>query len=289
MDLRQMEAVVAVADAGGFTAAARRLHVVQSAVSGTVRALERELGTPLFTRNTHRVALTPAGEAFVPAARAALRAAELAREAVDAAKGELRGRVTVGIMQGVWAGLHHALAALRSEHPGVVVQLRQAAVTDIRQALREGTVDLAVVALDRQQQRGLVTRLLSREEMVLVVAPGRDLTGGTPEGTVEPETVARLPLVDFTPGWAIRHAVDRAFRAAGVDRTTTFEVNDIVAASELVRGDLGVCIMPPSIAGRFPDLTTYRFTRHAPSWKVMVVRPHGEPPAAVAALLRHIT
>ncbi|MCC5477741.1 LysR family transcriptional regulator [Streptomyces barringtoniae] len=289
MDLRQMEAVVTVADTGGFTAAARRLHVVQSAVSGTVRALERELGTPLFTRTTHRVALTPAGEAFVPAARAALRAAELAREAVDAAKGELRGRVTVGIMQGVWAGLHHALAALRSEHPGVAVQLRQAAVTDIRQALREGTVDLAVVALDRQQQRGLVTRLLSREEMVLVVAPGRDLAASTPEGTVEPDTVAQLPLVDFTPGWAIRHAVDRAFRAAGVDRTTTFEVNDIVAASELVRGDLGVCIMPRSIADRFPDLTTYRFTRHAPSWKVMVVRPHGEPPAAVAALLRHIS
>lgn len=59
--------------------------------------------------------LTPAGEAFVPAARAALRAAELAREAVDAVKGELRGRVTVGTMQGVWAGSHHAPAALRAE------------------------------------------------------------------------------------------------------------------------------------------------------------------------------
>ncbi|MGV9776930.1 LysR family transcriptional regulator [Streptosporangium sp. NPDC003464] len=289
MDLRQMEVVVAVAEAGGFTAAARRLHVVQSAVSGTVRTLEREFGTPLFTRTTHRVSLTPAGEAFVPAARAALRAAELAREAVDAAKGELRGRVTVGTMQGVWAGLHHALAALRSEHPGVLVQLRQAAVADIRHALREGTVDLAVVALDRQQQRGLVTRLLSREDMVLVASPQRDLIVRTAEGRVELAEVARLPLVDFTPGWAIRHAVDRAFRAAGVDRSTTFEVNDIVAASELVRNNLGVCIMPPSIANHFPDLPTYRFARHAPSWRVMVVRPPGEPPAAVAALLRHIT
>ncbi|MFF4779326.1 LysR family transcriptional regulator [Microtetraspora fusca] len=288
MDLRQMEVVVAVAEAGGFTAAARRLNVVQSAVSGTVRALEREFGTPLFTRTTHRVSLTPAGEAFVPAARAALRAADLAREAVDAAKGELRGRVTVGTMQGVWAGLHHALAALRAEHPGVVVQLRQAAVADIRQALREGTVDLAVVALDRQQQRGLVTRLLSREDMVLVASPQRDLIARTAEGRVELAEVARLPLVDFTPGWAIRHSVDRAFRAAGVDRSTTFEVNDIVAASELVRNDLGVCIMPLSIASRFPDLPTYRFARHAPRWRVMVVRPPGEPPAAVAALLRHI-
>ncbi|MFJ5533973.1 LysR family transcriptional regulator [Streptomyces sp. NPDC093261] len=93
-----------------------------------MRALERELGTPLFTRTTHRVALTPAGEAFLPAARATPRAAELAREAVDAVKGELRGQVTVGIMQGVWAGLHQALAELRAERPGVVLRLRQAPV-----------------------------------------------------------------------------------------------------------------------------------------------------------------
>ncbi|MEU8978087.1 LysR family transcriptional regulator [Streptomyces sp. NPDC048309] len=288
MDLRQMEVAVAVAEEGGFTAAAQRLHVVQSAVSSTVRALERELGTPLFDRTTHRVSLTPAGEAFVPAARAALRAAEQARAAVDMTQGQLRGRITVGTMQGVWADLHRPLAALRAEHPGLVVRLRQAAVTDIRQALREGTVDLAVVALDRQQQRGLVTRLLSREEMVLVSAPGRALPGNGPQGTITFADAARLPLVDFTPGWAIRLSVDRAFRAAAVERETTFEVNDIVAASELVRNDLGVCVMPASIADRFPDLTTHRFDRHAPSWKVMVVRPRGVPSPSVAALLRHM-
>ncbi|WP_326580143.1 LysR family transcriptional regulator [Actinacidiphila glaucinigra] len=286
MDLRQMEVVVAVAEEGGFTAAAHRLHVVQSAVSGTVRALERELGSALFERTTHRVSLTPAGEAFVPAARAALRAAEEARAAVDAVRGELRGLVTVGTMQGVWAGLHRALARLRAEHPGVTVRLRQAAVADIRQALREGTVDLAVVALDRQQQRGLVTRLLSREQMLLVAAPGR---GFAEDDVVTFEEVSGLPFVDFPSGWAIRSEVDRAFRAATTERTPVFEVNDIVAAAELVRHDLGVCIMPASIAARFPDLAARRFERHAPSWKVMVVRPGGDPAPAVEALLRHIT
>jgi len=192
-------------------------------------------------------------------------------------------------MQGVWAGLHHALAALRAEHPGVVVRLRQAAVADIREALSAGTVDLAVVALDRRQQRGLETRLLSREEMVLLASPQRDLAGVRPGGKVSLAEAAQLPWVDFTPGWAIRYAVDRAFRAAGVERATTFEVNDIVAASELVRNDLGVCVMPESIATHFPDLPRYRFDRHAPTWNVMVVRPPGEPPPAVAALLRHIT
>ncbi|MET8131214.1 MULTISPECIES: LysR family transcriptional regulator [unclassified Streptomyces] len=289
MDLRQMEVVVAVAEEGGFTAAAQRLHVVQSAVSSTVLALERELGTPLFDRTTHRVFLTPAGEVFVPAARAALRAAEQARATVDLVRGQLRGRITIGTTQGVWADLHRPLAALRAEHPGVVVRLRQASVTDIRHALREGTVDLAVVALDRQQQRGLVTRLLSYEEMVLVSAPRRALTGTGPGGTVTLAETARLPLVDFTPGWAVRLAVDRAFRAAAVERETTFEVNDIVAAAELVRNDLGVCVMPASIAEQFPDLSTHAFARHAPHWKIMLVHPRGDTPPAVTALLRHMT
>ncbi|MER5472432.1 LysR family transcriptional regulator [Streptomyces sp. NPDC002935] len=290
MDLRQMEVVVAVAEEGGFTAAAQRLHVVQSAVSSAVRALERELGTPLFDRTTHQVFLTPAGEAFVPAARAALRAAERARATVDLVRGQLRGRITIGTTQGVWADLHRPLAALRAEHPDVVVRLRQVSETDLRQALREGTVDLAVVALDRQRQRGLVTRVLSHEEMVLVSAPGRALTGtGPDDGTITLAETARLPLVDFTPGWAIRLFVDRAFRAAAVDRETTFEVNDIVAAAELVRGDLGVCVMPASIAAQFPDLSTHTFARHAPHWKIMMVHPRGDTPPAVAALLRHMT
>ncbi|MFF7359603.1 LysR substrate-binding domain-containing protein [Streptomyces sp. NPDC008125] len=69
---------------------------------------------------------------------------------------------------------------------------------------------------------------------------------------------------------------------------TVFEVNDIVAAAELVRNDLGLCIMPRSVADRFPDLRQYRIRRHAPTWKVMVVRPPGDPSPAVAALLRHL-
>lgn len=127
----------------------------------------------------------------------------------------------------------------------MAVRLRQGAVTDIRQALREGTVDLAVVALDRQQQRGLVTRLLAREEMVLVSAPGRVLGGTGPDGRVTLAEAARLPLVDFTPGWAIRLAVDRAFRAAAVERESTFEVNDIVAASNS-SAPTSVCASCPS-------------------------------------------
>ncbi|MFF8729251.1 LysR family transcriptional regulator [Streptomyces sp. NPDC015171] len=286
MDLRQMEVVVAVAEEGGFSAAARRLHVVQSAVSSTVRALERELGTPLFHRTTHRVSPTPAGHAFLPAARATLLAAEQARAAVDLAQDELHGEITIGVMQGLYSGIAAALAGFHREHPNVVVRLRQGPALQAPQALRDGTVDLAVTALDTPVQRGLTTRLLSREEMVLVTAPTAGLL--PPQGPVTLGEAARLSLVDFSPGWAIRHEVDRAFRAASVERAITFEVNDLLAAIDLVRHGLGACVMPPSHAAWFPELPVRRFTAHAPSWTVRVVHARGDLPPAVAALLRHI-
>jgi DNA-binding transcriptional LysR family regulator len=280
-----MQVVVAVAEQGGFSAAARRLHVVQSAVSGTVSALERELDAQLFQRTTHRVALTPAGEAFVPAARAALQAAEQARAAVDVVKGELRGRVTVGVMQGLYPGLNRALADFHRAHPAVAMHLRNADAAELRQRLQDSTVDLAVIALERVRQRGLLVRMLAREEMALVAAPDSTHVA---DGPIMLDQVAELPLVDFSPGWAVRRSVDRAFRAAHLERSVTFEVNDLLAAADLVRLDLGVCIMPGSIAARFPDLNVHPIARHAPTWQVMAVRKQGNAPPAVAALMSYI-
>jgi DNA-binding transcriptional LysR family regulator len=285
MELRQMAVVVAVAEEGGFTAAARRLHVVQSAVSGTVRALEHELGARLFLRTTHRVTLTPAGRAFLSFARTALGAAEEARAAVALAQEELSGEVTVGVMQGLYAGLAPGLAAFHREHPGVAVRLRQAPADAIPRDLRDGTVDLAVVALDAARLRGLATRALAQEEMVLVTAAAE---ARLPERTVTLAEAVALPLVDFPLGWAIRTSVDRALRSAAVERTTAFEVNDVLGATDLVRHGLGVCILPASLAARFPDLSVRRFAAHAPTWRMRVVHPKGDLPPAVAELLRHI-
>jgi DNA-binding transcriptional LysR family regulator len=245
VELRQMQVVVAVAEAGGFSAAGRRLRLVQSAVSATVRAVERELGAPLFDRTTHRVVPTAAGEAFVAAARTALSAVDQVHTAVDAARGVLRGQVTLGVMQGLLGGLPRAIGAMRRAHPGVVVRLRQAPADEIVDAVREGTIDLAVVALT-----------------------------GRRDGVA--------------PGWAVRQAVDRAFRAAGVERAAVFETNDILTAAELVRADLGVTIVPSTLAAGFPDLPTVSIARHAPTWTAGVVHRRDRLVPAAAALLEHL-
>ncbi len=143
MELRQLAVVVAVAEEGGFTAAAQRLRTVQSTVSTVVRALERDLGTPLFHRTTHRVVLTPAGEAFMPAARAALEAAARARAAVS----PVCGRVRLGVCPGLLSDWHRVVAALRQVHPGLAVEVRQVPAGEVGTVLAESTVDVVLTAV----------------------------------------------------------------------------------------------------------------------------------------------
>lgn len=283
MELRQLQVVVAVADAGGFSAAGRQLRLVQSAVSATVRAVERELDVPLFERTTRRVVPTTAGEAFVAAARNALSAIDEVHAAVDAARGVLRGQVTVGVLQGLAGVPLRAIGALRREHPEVVVQLRQTPAEEIIDAVRDGTVDLAVVALTGRL-RGLTSVPLTRDRMVVLAGPRCDL----PDAPVTLTDLAGHPFVDFAPGWAIRQEVDRAFRAAGADRISAFETNDILAAGELVRADLGVTIVPTSLAARFPDLRSVPIAGQAPAWTIGVVHRRDVLVPAAVALLQHV-
>ena len=124
MELRQLAHFVAVAEELHFTRAASRVHVVQSSLSASVRALEREVGAPLFVRDSRHVMLTQAGRALLPAARRALIAADEGRDAVAGVRGVLRGQLHVGAIQTLGViDLPALLAGFRRAHPGVTVRL----------------------------------------------------------------------------------------------------------------------------------------------------------------------
>jgi DNA-binding transcriptional LysR family regulator len=165
----------------------------------------------------------------------------------------------------------------------VVVRLRQAPAEEVVDAIREGTADLAVVALTGRP-RGLVSVPLTRDRMVALAGPHCDL----PDAPVTLSDLAGHPFVDFAPGWAIRQEVDRAFRAAGVERSSAFETNDILAAAELVRAGLGVTVVPVPLAAAFPDLRSVTIARHAPTWTIGIVHRRDPLVPPAAALLRHV-
>ena len=96
MEIRQLEAFVAVAEELHFGRAAARLRLAQSPLSQTIRKLERELGATLFDRSTRSVALTPAGVALLPHAHRVFEELELGRQATRAASGVFYGTVSIG-------------------------------------------------------------------------------------------------------------------------------------------------------------------------------------------------
>ena len=125
MELRQLEHFVAVAEESHFTRAAELLQISQSGLSASIRALETELGTPLFVRSTRRVELTEAGRVLLAESHRTLASVAAAHDAVAAVRGVLRGTLSVGGEQclGV-VDVPAQLARFRSRHPGVEVRLR---------------------------------------------------------------------------------------------------------------------------------------------------------------------
>src|SRR5919201_1752909 len=144
MELQQMRYAVAVAETNSFTRAAQRCLVVQSALSHQIARLERELGARLFDRTSRRVRLTPAGEAFLPAARQCLDAAERAAAEVAAAVGEIRGRLAVGLIPTVAAvDIPGALRDFRQRYPEVRIGLWVGASEDLVEQVKQGALDVA--------------------------------------------------------------------------------------------------------------------------------------------------
>jgi DNA-binding transcriptional LysR family regulator len=274
VELRQLATFVAIAEEGSFTRAADRLHVVQSTVSAGVRSLEKELGAMLFDRSTHSVKLTDAGRALLPEARATLAAAQAARDAVDEARGGLRGTVVLGTMQaqGMRAiDLAGVLAAFRAEHPGVEVQIRHSGgSSEMAREVREGRLDLAFVALPGGGPPGVTLTPLASEPIVLAVQAGHRLAKNA---DVDLSALRDETLVDLPAGWGIRLAVDRSFAAAGVTRAITYEVNDTATMVEFIRNGLAIGMLPPSLVETAGDIAFVPIRDHPPQFQTEIATP----------------
>lgn len=274
MELRHLEHFVAVAEDGSFTRAARRLSYVQSALSVSVQALERELGVRLFDRTTHRVEPTAAGEALLPAARRVLGGVEEIRDLAGSFRGVLRGRLRVGLMQSfAFADLPRVLGEFHRLHPEVELQLRPATGGSVAlvDELRQGTIDLAFVAL-LDAPSGITTTPLGSEDLVLVAAPDRAPRG---RGRIGLDALNEVSFVDFPVGWGIRTVTDQAFAAAGLERRVTIEAADVSTLLQLVEAGLGVALVPPSIVRSGERDLVQRPLGTAITWHVVMAMAGG--------------
>ena len=279
MELRHLEQFVAVAEEGSFTRAAARLHLVQSAVSVSVRSLERELGARLFDRTTHRVELTDPGRALLVEARRTLAAAEAARDAVAAAGAGIRGTVRIGIMQSlVLVDLATVLTRYHRERPQVQILPRTApgGSAQLVQEVLQGRLDVAFTALPGPYPPGLDVLPLAEEPMSLVCPAGSPLAG---RHGLTVADLAGEQFVDFPAGWGTRAGVDRLFADFGLARESIVEVADAATVGALVQAGLGVAFVPPSILPRL-DGVVLREVHPSPTFAVSLIVAADRPRSA---------
>ncbi|MDT0343638.1 LysR family transcriptional regulator [Streptomyces litchfieldiae] len=283
MELQQMRYVVAVAETNSFTRAAERCLIVQSALSHQIARLERELGARLFERTSRRVRLTPAGEAFLPAARQCLDAAERAAAEVAAAVGEVRGRLAVGLIPTVTAvDIPGALRDFRRQYPHVRISLRVGASEDLVEQVKQGTIDVAFLGLPTTSRpQGVAAHELVRDRLVAVVAPDHPLAG---EPAVGLRRLSTEVFVDLPAGTAGRAQSDQAFAAAGLTRDVAFEVTTADFIARLVGEDLGVAMLPSAYAPQLAGVITIEVADAPARVEYVIWSSFSRTPAATAFL-----
>jgi DNA-binding transcriptional LysR family regulator len=283
VELQQLRYVVAVAETHNFTRAAERCRVVQSALSHQIARLERELGARLFARTSRRVRLTPAGEAFLPAARQCLEAAERAAAEVAAAVGEVRGRLAVGLIPTVAAvDVPGALRDFHGRYPQVRVSLRVGASEDLLAQVTHGTLDVAFLGLPTTAQpQGVAVRELARDRLVAVVAPEHPLAGAT---MLSLAGLASEVFVDLPAGTAGRAQTDQAFAAAGLERDVAFEVTSADYVDRLVGANLGVAMLPAAYVPQLTGVVTVEVSDAPARVEYVIWSSTGSTPAAAAFL-----
>lgn len=287
VELRHLEYFLAVAENRSFTEAAKRLHVVQSGVSATIKALERELGADLFVRGPAGVTLTPAGEELRPRARETLDAARAARDAVSATRGSVRGTVTVGTLTRINViDLPTLLVDLHARHPEVVVHLRAASAgsAGLLRQLRDGDLDVAFLVFTGAVPADLDARLAAAVPLLLVVPTDHPLAQ---RNSVTLAELAGMSFVDSPLGYGTRTVIDKAFAEAGIERTVAVEVADLGTAATYIRNGLGIGFLSWSILDDIDDsgLATVRISDYELEWRLFVTTSALRPPSAATRAL----
>jgi LysR family hydrogen peroxide-inducible transcriptional activator len=253
MDLRQLAALVAVADEGSFSAAARSLNTVQSNVSTHIARLERELGALLVDRAGGL--LTEEGEMVVERARRIQRELDSLRTDIASLLHHVSGQVRLGCIGTVGRWLVPRLFIVVNErHPDVDIVIVDATTTSLVPQLLTETLDLAVLNLPLTEP-DLITEQLFDEDRVLVVP------GDHPLAERERIDLAELShhrILLEPQGTPFRDELDRAAAGAGVVLRAQAEVDGIRLLTTLAFEGFGPAVVPATAAPPWIDATCRR-------------------------------
>lgn len=239
MEIYQLRTFVTVAQQGHLTQAAELLHLSQPAVTAQIKAIEEEVGMPLFERTAGGVILTLAGQELLPRAQEILAAARQLLDHAKSLKGPMGGKVQVGIALtpdvlrvGPW------VAKLAELYPLLEVCLHQGVTGDVLNAVRKKELD-AGFYLGKNPYVNVHTRVLTSLPLRVVLPPGwmaRVAPGSSKD-------LGRLPWVGISQFSSLSKIVSELWRELNIAPKKIAECDNLFAASELVKAGVGLALM----------------------------------------------
>lgn len=243
MNLQQLKYLVEVVRQDlNITAAARVLHTSQPGISKQIRQLEEELGVELFNRSgKHLTGLSTAGQAILPQAQEALRAAQgvqaIAREQRDESRGSLAIATTHTQCRYV---LPPVIERFMARFPQVSLQLHQGSPMQISELAVDGTADFAIATEALELFTDLIMMPCYQWNRAILVPQAHPLAR---ESGISLEQLASYPLVTYTFGFTGRSRLDEAFSARGLEPNVVLTAADADVIKTYVRLGLGVGIV----------------------------------------------
>jgi len=242
MELSQLRTFRVVAETLNFTRAAERLHLTQSAVSHQIKALEKELGEPLFIRTKRGVKVSQVGKVALDHADRILDEAEAMREHVSGLEHTAIGRVRAAAATQAFVHLFAPLfESFMRKHPRIELSFRTTVSTDQTVTdILDGAADVGFASVPVYSPTLHVTELFE-DELVLVVGRKHPLANEQ-EVTVEQLEGERLIL--FERGASIRRTTDAFLKQANIRLKPALESNDTYFIKLMVEHGLGVSLLP---------------------------------------------
>lgn len=248
MELRHLRYFLTVAEEGNFSRAAERIGIGQPPLSIQIKDMEREVGTPLFHRVPKGAELTPAGAAFLEQVRGIPGLVDAAIEAARrAARGEL-GALRVGftatsvfnpvVAAGI-RGFHRA-------YPSVELILEESNTTQLIEALKQGTVDVAFIRPDAAAGEDLQVRTVSTETM-LAALPAKHQAASLHALRLHDLRAEPFILFPRHIGPSLFDSVVAACRQAGFEPRLGQTAPQYASIVQLVAAELGVSLVPTSV------------------------------------------
>ncbi|UHA73360.1 LysR family transcriptional regulator [Paenibacillus sp. 481] len=272
MDIKQLHYFAEVAKHKNFTKASQVLFVSQPSISKMIKSLEDELGVTLLDRSEREVILTDTGQLVYEKTLKILQLLEEIPSSVNELVHVQRGKVKMGILPTISALLFPKIVAgFKKTYPMIEIQMVEYTAKQVEMQIEQGNIDFGVTVLPVNTRLYQPVSLLA-EELVVIVSAHHWLAGKTSVSLVE---LQHEPFILFTKEFVLHDIVWQACSQAGFQPKVAHMTSLWDFCCEMVASQLGVSLIPRSMANRLHHLSVHIVSISNPkiAWELALIFP----------------